>query len=195
MRPGTQWRLALVYALPPLAVAALWISLWLADEPAANIAILDGRDLVRTGTRAEALDYAEQQTGVRPILPTELPSGGYQLTEVSAARARPPSTGYQGVYFRYDRASDEPSWFWVNQYSPGSITLPEGIGLPEIETDLNGVELWSLGEPPPEETGPSTRFQFIAKTAKYDRVISFEGAERPDMDTALEVIESMLRQD
>lgn len=38
------------------------------------------------------------------------------------------------------------------------------------------------------------RFQFIARTPKYDRVISFEGAERPDMDRARLVIESMLRQ-
>ena len=112
-----------------------------------------------------------------------------------AVPARPPSTGYIGVYFRYDRAAEEPSWFWVNQFVPGSIVLPEGIGIPELETDLAAVQLWTLGEPRADEQGPSTRFQFIAKTAKYDRVISFEGAERPDMQQARRVVESMLRQE
>ncbi len=197
-RPGPRLRLAFVYALPPLVVAALWAGLVLADGDAAtaSVAILDARTLVRMGTLAEAQDYAERQMGMRPLLPTELPRGGYELTEVSAVPARPPSTGYLGVYVRYDRAAaEEPSWFWVNQFTPGSIVLPEGLGIPEVATELSGVQLWTLGEPPADETGPSTRFQFIAKTAKYDRVISFEGAERPDMAQAVRVIESMLRQE
>ncbi len=68
--------------------------------------------------------------------------------------------------------------------------------LPEVETAVEGARIWTLGEPTEEDAvAGGYRFQFIARTAKYDRVISFEGAYRPDMTQARLVIESMLRQD
>lgn len=121
-------RLVLVYALPPLLFGALWVALSLTnDEAAPDVSILDARTVVKTGTRAEALDFAEERAGMRPLLPSVLPRGRHELTEVSAMPERPPGTGYMGVYFRYEDTAAEHSSFWVNQHKPNSIDIPGGV--------------------------------------------------------------------
>jgi len=176
-------------------VGALWAALWLTqDGHATAVEVRDGQTLVKTGTRGEALDYVQERTGMRPLLPTELPRGKYELTEMSAVPVRPPSTGYVGAYFRYDHVTDEPSRFWVNQFVPGSVDVPNEFL--SVATTIEGARIWTLGAPPEgDEVGPGFQFVFMAKTPKYDRIVVFEGARRPDTARAREVIESMLRQE
>ena len=188
--------LILVYALAPLIVGALWI-LYLATDDTrfgGSVQILDGGVVVETSTRVEALEYVAAKTGMKPVLPAVLPYGGYELTSVNAVQAQLPMTGYIGARFTYDRGDGDPAWFWVNQFPANFQFVPEGI--PEVETAVEGAQIWTLGEPPKEYVEATGQgFQFIARTAKYDRIISFEGAYRPDMVQARLVIESMLRQD
>lgn len=192
LSPGT--RLILVYALPPLLVGVLWAALWLTQDGHATVEIRDGETLVETGTRAEALDFAKERTGMRPLLPAVLPEGGYELVEVRAVPGRPPSTGYAGVYFMYESKGDEPSRFWVDQFVPGSVDVPNEF-LPVVTT-IDGARIWTLGAPPERyEPGPGFQFVFMAKTARYDRIVVFEGARPPDTERAREVIESMLPQE
>ncbi len=189
-------RLLLVYALPPLVVGVILVVLYVFTNDVRSggpVQILDAGMVVGTGTDLEALDYVATKTGMKPVLPTVLPQGGYDLTAVNAVPAKAPATGYLGVNFTYDRHAGAPAWFWVNQFGPGLQSVPDG--LEEVNTAVEGARIWTLGEPSEDAPETERRFQFIAKTAKYDRIISFEGAYRPDMTRARLVIESMLRQD
>ncbi|MBX7110630.1 MAG: hypothetical protein K1X87_02140 [Dehalococcoidia bacterium] len=192
--PPRVW-LLLVYALPPLLVAALCGGLWFAqDHEATAVEIRDGERLVTTATRAEALDYIEERTGMRPLLPTVLPRGGHQLTGMSAVVATPPAVGYLGAYFLYEIEGRDPSRFWVDQFAPGSVHVPNEF-LPVVTT-VEGARIWTLGAPPEGyDVGPDFQFVFMARSTRYDRVVVFEGTARPDTDRAREVIESMLRQE
>lgn len=187
-------RLFAAYALPPIAVVALAFVLFgrATDSGSGqSVQMFDNGALVGTGTEQAAVDYLIAKTGISPTLPAILPFGGYQLSGAYALSAAPAAGGHRRLNLTYERQRGDRAWFWVVQEPSGTELPPEG--LPEVETAIEGARIWTLGEPGSEE--PNPRFQFIARTAKYDRVISFEGAYRPDMNRARAVIESMLRED
>lgn len=53
--------------------------------------------------------------------------------------------------------------------------------------------MWFVGGPAEPVGGNVRHMQFIARSARYDRLISFEGPAFPDQDLAKKIIESLLR--
>lgn len=182
--------------VPPVIVGSLWLALSLlgnGNSPG-NVEVRDRNSIVGVATQDEALDYVAGTAGMVPVLPTELPRGGYKLVRVDAVAEATPAVGYRGVHFVYETADAEPSRFWVSQSAAGALDVPKEL-LP-IVTRIEGARIWTIGEPPEDaRVGDEFQFIFLARSATYDRVVVFEGAKRPNTERAVEVIESILRQD
>jgi hypothetical protein len=184
-------RTALIAFGPPLLALVVWLSVrsW-NDQPAA-VELREAGVAVASMSPDEAIETAEHRTGIEAVVPRGPALRGYQLWYVDSLVPGDPGAAATGVVFGYRRGSG--AWFWVSQMPAGQLDIP--LPLLDVETDVEGSQIWSLGPPSASTAGGPRAMQFIARSPRYDRIISFEGEEFPSERAAVALIESMLRQD
>lgn len=200
-RPGRAHRRvrrqALIVAaavVPPLVAGLLVLALRLTSDNVEQppVEIREERRLVAYGTIDEALAAIQKRTGFVVDLPTRLPNGNYRLIYVDSVVPADGSGKGPAVVIAYqDRRDERGSWFSVSQRLAGSIDVPGG--LPEIRVGVADATVWFVGGPAEPVGGNIRHMQFIARTAQYDRIVSFEGPLFPDQGRAKNIIESILR--
>ena len=186
--------IAAVAVLPPLVAVLVVLALRLTSESVEQppVEIREEGRFVAYGTVDEALAAIEARSGFLVHLPTKLPNSNYRLIYVdSAVPANGTGKGPAVVIAYQDKRDRSGSWFWASQGQARSIEVPGA--LPEVRTAISDVTVWFVGGPAEPVGGNVRRMQFIARTTRYDRLISFEGPAFPDQGLAKRIIESILR--
>lgn len=184
--------IAATLLLPPLAAVLVVLVVRLRSETVEQpqVEIREEGTFVRYGTVEAAIAAAEARAGLVTDPPTKLPNGDYRLIYVDSAIPIHAAGSGTVVMAYQDRGDRGGSWFWASQGPPLSISVPPG--LPEVETGVPGATVWYVGGPAEPVGGNVRHMQFIARTAQYDRFLSFEGPTFPDWDLAREVMVSIL---